>query len=89
MEALGKAEREWRKPLILRELKTGTKREFYKECLRNDYAFDIEAGGVKYEFGPCRRSYYLGGAEATYDHAENCYCYPEFDWDELSELLDS
>ena len=88
MKAVGKAERERRKLLILRELKTGAKREFYKECLRNDYAFDVVADGVKYEFGPCRRSYWTG-AEATYPRAENSYCYPEFDWDELLDVLNS
>ena len=38
--------------------------KFACNCVDNDYAFDIIVEGVKLEIGPCRWSYYNGGAVA-------------------------
>ena len=82
-----KSEGERRKPAVMAELKNGASREFYKECIREDAAFDVTAGGVKYEFRPARRSYLCGGAEAYYRGAESDYCWPVFDDGEILGIL--
>ena len=82
-----KSEGERMKPAIMAELKNGASREFYKKCIRENAAFDVTAGGVKYEVGPVRRSYLNGGAEARYSGAESDYCWPVFDDSEILGIL--
>jgi hypothetical protein len=78
-----------RKPAILNELKNGAKHDFYVDCLKNDCAFDVEVDGTKYEFRPWRYHYLNGGGEAMYRGAESDFCYPQFDEDEILDLIKS
>ena len=82
-----KSEGERRKPAIANELKNGASREFYRKCIMENAAFDVTAGGVKYEFCPARSSYLNGGAEARYGGAESDYCWPVFDDGEILGIL--
>lgn len=78
-----------RKPAILNELKNGAKHDFYVDCLKNDCAFDVVVDGTKYEIGPWRYHYLNGGAEAIFKEAESESCYPQFDEDEILDLIKS
>lgn len=78
---------EARKRAVLAELGNGAKREFYAKCLEADAAFDVEAGGTKYEVGPARGSYRNGGAVASFRGAESDCQRPEFGYGELRGII--
>lgn len=75
------------KPAILNELKHGAKHDFYVDCLKTNRAFDVVVDGTKYEIGPCRYHYLCGGAEAMFRGAESDYCYPQFNENEILEII--
>lgn len=79
---------ESRKRSVLVELGNRTKREFYAKCLEAGAAFDVEAGGTKYEVMPARGSYRKGGAVASFRGAESDCQWPEFDYGELRSAVD-
>lgn len=76
-----------RKSAIINELLHGEKHDFYVNCVREGYAFDVTAGGTKYEIRPVRYHYLNGGAVAMFRGAESEYCYPQLNEDEILEII--
>lgn len=67
---------------ILKEIHNGQNAAFNKNCIENNYAFDVVVDGTKYEISPCRLAGYFYGGEA-YSSGMNESEMPQFTADEI------